>query len=103
MLLFFVLGDVSFILRHDIEVLEFKGLYVEEYNNYLIDKSNVGQASIEHLIIRIENTEFTADLFNLIFNYCNHLPKLKKVDLIIEANYMVSYIINVLKIYLFLG
>jgi hypothetical protein len=84
---------MSFILRHCIKILEICDFSVDDYNDYLIDKSNVRQASIEHLIIRIEKTDFTADLFKLILNYCNCLPKLKKVNLIIKReDDIVSYI-----------
>jgi riboflavin transporter FmnP len=95
---------MSFILRHNIKILEISHLYDKDYKDYLIGKSNMGQASIEHLILNVRYSQLMSDVLHLILNYCNFLPMLKKVDLIlVREKYDVSYIVKLLKIYLFLG
>lgn len=61
------------------------------YFIFLSSKTNVGQASIEHLILNMGNTSFTKTILPLLVNFCDHFPKLKLLSLkSIKSTFYVS-------------
>lgn len=106
------LDSLLCIFCHNIKILDFQIFLIENneqgplikwvfLNDIIIvifSESNVGRASVEHLILHVGNTSSPQTLLPIFTNFCNYFPKLKKLNVEIDkVRYLVSYIVTLLK------
>lgn len=103
------LAEISRIFRHDVKTLEtfygknqtygggplIKWVFNWFISYLLFSESNVGQASIEHLMLRGNFVPLVPEVLPIVINFCDYFSKLKKLTLkMIITNFYVSHILK---------